>query len=110
MALDPVPVPFGVWRPDAADRQSDANEAKGCVRRAGSYGPFLAPEVMDDDSVLTGACLGAATFFDSSGAPQTFAGDTSKLYRLVSGAFEDASEPGGYAAVADETWQFEQFG
>lgn len=110
MALDPTPVPFGVWAPDAADRQADANEAKGCVRRAGSYGPFLSPQVIDANSNLDAACLGAATFFDSNGDPQTFAGDTAKLYRLVSGNMEDASEPGGYAALADETWQFEQFG
>jgi len=109
-AGDPEFVRFGVWRPDAADRQADANEAKGCVRRAGSYGPFLAPEVMDADADLDTACLGAQTFFDASGDPQTFAGDAEKLYRLVSGDFEDVSKSGGYGALADETWQFEQFG
>jgi hypothetical protein len=94
-----------------SDRLSETNEAKGVVARGGGYGPFNSPQAINTGlAVLLNPALGGATFLDANGDGQTFAGDTTKLYRLVSNLFDDASKVGGYSLAAEERWVFEQFG
>jgi len=109
---DPQFVKFSEWTPDAADRESGLTEAKGVVARAGSYAPLSSPVQVESGgtpAALDGECLGAAQFWDGD-ASVPFAGDASKLYRLVSSAVSDISKAGGYSLTDDEVWDFAQFG
>lgn len=109
---DPQFVKFAEWMPDAADRESGLTEAKGVVARAGSYAPLSSPVQIEIDgtpAALDGDCLGAAQFWDSE-ASVPFAGDASKLYRLISSAVTDVSKAGGYSLSDDNVWDFAQFG
>lgn len=108
---DPRPLPFGEWTPDVSDRLSEANEAKGVVARGGGYGPFASPVLVNEGNAdLDATCKGAGTFINAAGDGETFAGDAAKLYRLVSGVFEDVSKVGGYTLATEEHWVFEAFG
>lgn len=108
---DPIRLGFGEWTPDVSDRLSDANEAKGVVARGGGYGPFYSPvQVNSGDADLDAECKGAGTFINAAGDAETFAGDATKLYRLVSGVFDDVSKAGGYTLGSEEHWVFEAFG
>lgn len=104
-------VPFANWQPDL---QGLSNTGQQDTRNVyptggGGYGPVKS--LMDvSTTALASQCLGAFTGQDSNGVANAFAGDTSKLYRLVTGAWTDVSKVGGYSAAARERWEFAQFG
>jgi len=103
-------IPFGEFKPDdAALGNPGATVAKNVLPHARGYKPMPGPEVFTD--ALTARCQGAFTGRDTAGVVHSYAGDVSKLYRLVSGVtWTDSSVGGGYAIAADEQWEFVRFG
>lgn len=74
-----------------------------------SYGPWRAAS--DYSSALTARAQGALAVQDKTANANVFAGDASKLYRLLgSTTFSDVSKVGGYTTGAAERWSFTQFG
>jgi hypothetical protein len=74
-----------------------------------TYGPWRSTS--DYSSALTARAQGALAVQDKSGNANIFAGDASKLYRLLgSTTFSDVSKVGGYTTGASERWSFTQFG
>lgn len=107
-------VPFGEWLPDQPARLNPGLiTAKNVVSLTqSSYGP--APSMSAYGSELTARCQGAFTAKPADSSIQIFAGDATKLYRLVSGTttWEDVSRTAGgaYTTGADLQWRFVQFG
>ena len=61
-------------------------------------------------SALDAYCRGAFTANDADGNVNSYAGNATKLYRLVSTTMTDSSKSGGYSCAADSYWHFEKFG
>ncbi len=102
-------VPFGAWLPDLpAIGNPGATEARNVVPRAASYGPMKSLNAYS--SALAARCRGAVSSVDKNGANYSYAGDATKLYRLVDTAMTDASKPGGYALTAAGSWEFASWG
>ena len=103
---------FGDFLPDlAADGNPGLTVARNVLpRSSSSYGPMAGLSAYS--SALTARCQGAISVTDNSGNANVFAGDVSKLYRLVSGStsFSDVSKVGGYACGSDQLWNFVVFG
>jgi hypothetical protein len=102
------------WLPDLADHGNPGLVTcqNAISRTPTSYGPF-ASLGSAYGSTLTGRAQGAFTGADSSGNPNIFAGDATKLYRLTSAStsWEDVSQTATtYALGAEEAWRFVQFG
>ncbi len=102
-------IPFPAWRPDTPDLGSDLVTASGVVPITEEhYGPFMALATITD--ALTARCQGAAAFLDSSGNVHIFAGDATKLYKLLTTTWDDVSRlvGGAYAVAGEATWRFAQ--
>jgi hypothetical protein len=108
-----VKVPAAEWLPDLpAHANPGSSEASGVVPRSDkSYGPLASLSALST-TPLSARCQGAFSGRSLGGTVTTFAGDASKLYRLVSGAFSNVSQGGGtpYSTAADATWRFCQAG
>ena len=76
-----------------------------------SYLPFSSFAVYSSNG-LDARAQGAAFFRATDATARNFAGDATKLYRLVALAWDDASRlvGGVYATGSDEGWQFTKFG
>lgn len=100
-------LPFGPWHPDLAGVNVKAcRRANNCLPAANGYLPLRAPSPLSV-SGLDADCLGAAVVFDDDGDVFTFAGDTTKLYRLnTSNAWDNVSRAGGYLTGSGERWRF----
>ena len=106
--LSPVTIPFAGWQPDRADYANPGStEALNVVPTPDGFRPL--PDLVTQSDALTARCQGAAAAKDTSGNVSFYAGDVSKLYRLVGGAFQDASGA-TYTTAADDVWEFAQFG
>jgi hypothetical protein len=106
-------LPWGEYKPDVSDYEAQATRnINNVIPRGDGYGPF------QDFSIYTGAMPAAArgAFYalKSDGTSVTFAGTTTKLYRLNNTdlSWSDVSTGGGsYAALSSSAqWQFAQFG
>lgn len=108
MPKNPMTMPIGEWLPDLPDFKNPGspNVRNVYARTPISYGPVASPQVYS--TALTARCQGAAAFFDNLGNVNLFAGDATKLYRLVAGsvAWTDVSKLGGYSIPDDAQWQF----
>jgi hypothetical protein len=107
------PIPFGEYLPDqAAFGNPGGVNFLNVIPEVGAAYPTYAPfkELVDASTALDARAQGAGAGLDKSGNVSLFAGDGSKLYQLVDGAFSDKSKPGGYATVAADLWKFAQFG
>lgn len=107
--------PFGEWLPDQPDFQNPgATTIKNVIpATAQSYRPMPSPNVYS--GALTNPCLGSISAQDFSGNFQIFAGDKSRLYRLLKGTqtWVDVSKSvgGPYSAGVDSpNWSFCTFG
>lgn len=102
-------VPFGEYRPDAPDLSGFAIEALNVL----PFGPFGYRPFKAFSAYSTGAlsarCQGAAAMPDTEGATFAYAGDATKLYRLVDLTWTDASGT-TYTIGLDDTWQIGKIG
>jgi hypothetical protein len=104
-----VYIPFGEYTPDLPDYLNPGLlTAKNVLPSGNSYRQFPGQSIYSD--ALTAACKGATRARDSSGNSINFAGDASKLYKLVNSTWTDISKVGGYVTAADDVWEFTQFG
>lgn len=109
-------VPFGEWLPDQPDLDNAgvATATNVIPRTTRSYGPWRGLSDVSTNA-LDERCLGSASAKDISDVAYTFAGDRTKLYRLLSNAFTDVSGVGGYATntttIEDYSviWRFRQY-
>jgi len=106
-------IPAAPWLPDLPEKDNPGQtEALNVVPRTGkSYGPLSGLSALST-TPLSARCQGAFSGRSAAGTVTTFAGDATKLYRLVSGAFVNVSQGGGspHNTSADETWRFAQMG
>lgn len=101
-------IPFGEWSPDLPAFGNQATTAKNVIPHGKSYKKF--PSLTSFSTALTAYCRGAYSSIDGDGAVSSYAGDATKLYRLVGATFSDASKVGGYMCASDSYWEFQQFG
>lgn len=101
-------IPFGEWKPDQADLRTGISDVNNAVPALEGY------RSMDGLSVYSTAidarCQGAFSLQDDTGNAFTFAGNATKLYRLVSTTPTDYSIAGGYSTGSDERWAFAKYG
>lgn len=81
-----------------------------CVPRTkNSYGPW--PALNAYGSALSARAQGGYTCIDSSGNPNVFAGDATKLYRYTAASTTASNVSNGtYTIPSDERWNFTLFG
>ena len=102
-------IPFGDYTPDLpALGNPGATTAKNVIPAKVGYLPLNS--IADYSSALTAYCRGAASAVDTAGNVHSYAGDETKLYRLVSTTQTDSSKVGGYSCASDSYWEFAQFG
>jgi hypothetical protein len=104
---------WGDWRPDTSDYEgTSVHNILNVVPRGDGYGPF--PSFSAYTQALPSTCRGAFYALKSDGSVITFAGTSTKLYKLNNTDFSwtDVSLGAGtYAALsASAQWQFAQFG
>jgi hypothetical protein len=101
-------VPFGEWLPDQPLLGSGkALLVTNTLPVPGGYGPL--PDLAIVSNALTARCQGIMVFKSPEGATLGFAGDATKLYRLINTTFTDISGE-TYRAPDDNFWRFAQFG
>lgn len=101
-------VQFGEWTPDLPESNNPgALIAKNVLPQLDSYTELRS--LTSFTNALTGACLGAVWAQDGTNAIYNFAGDATKLYRLVSDTtWTDVS--GTSAPFSADNWEFTKFG
>lgn len=104
-------VPVGEWLPD----QTSFNNAGAImVRNAVPYGKGYAPvaSLQASSSGVAGSVIGAFSCLDRLDTPHYFLGTNTKLYKLVSNAWQDVTRTSGgdYATADTERWVFIQYG
>lgn len=100
---------FGEWLPDkGALNNPGAFEARNVVPAGDDYGPV--ETVTEDTDAIPSECLGVFGCYDKTGTPFTFAGTTTKLYRLSGTSWVDVSKSGGYTTSGENRWRFVQYG
>jgi hypothetical protein len=105
-------MPFGEWRPDVSDYQTQyANTALNVIPRGDGYGPVNSLTSLTE--ALPAPCRGYFYARKSDGSVQIYAGTATKLYLLDNTDFtwDDVSKSGGtYTSLsAGAQWQFTQF-
>lgn len=105
-----VALPFQAWEPDKSEISGVSSEALGVIRVNGRYVPDKELLALRAGVAMNDVCIGAAGFYNASGAVQIYLGDRGKLYSIQSRAPVDISKVGGYSANPDWGWIFEQFG
>ncbi|MHC2867985.1 hypothetical protein ACVIYH_009118 [Bradyrhizobium diazoefficiens] len=107
---------WGPWTPDTIDYEAATPKTiLNVIPRADGYGPF--PSVSAYTQALPAVCRGGFYALKSDGTVITFAGTSTKLYRLNNTDFSwvDVSKGGGtytaptFGSLA-ANWQFAQFG
>jgi hypothetical protein len=104
---------IGDYRPDVSDYEGQATRnILNVIPRGDGYGPF--PSFSAYTSSLPSACRGAFYALKSDGSVITFAGTSTRLYKLNNTDFTwtDVSKGGSvYSAVSSTAqWQFAQTG
>jgi len=103
---------FGEFAPDQPALDSGgqfSTVAKNVIPRTKhSYAPLGSLSALTN--ALDNNCQGAAAFRDSTGAVNSFAGDTSKLYKLDQTTYSSVTGSSTPSVSDDDTWQFAKFG
>ena len=68
------------------------------------------PETPLNVPALAAACIGAGVVTKLDGTRRIFAGTTTKLYELSSGAWSDVARVGDYTGGTDTRWSITQYG
>lgn len=93
------------WAPDAAALGNPgAVKAENVFPGPTGYKPFPALDTFS--SALDAYPRGAFSTKDDAGVTHLYAGNETKLYRLVSSTWTDSSKVGGYSLSAEEGWEF----
>lgn len=101
-------IPFAEWLPDLpAFNNQGATIAKNVIPHARSY--LAVPQTQIVSEALDGACLGAVAAQDNSAVTYNYAGDATKLYSLIAGAYVDISGS-TYATLSPNRWSFTRWG
>ena len=99
-------LPFGEWLPDLPDHVNPgATQAKNVFPAVNSYRPFKGISVTSSNA-LTARAQGGRAFKSDSGVVTIFAGDATKLYRLISNAFVDESGGTTFSTASEGYWDF----
>ena len=104
-------ITFGEWLPD---QTSFNNAGSIVVNNVAPYGkgylPFRSLEA--SSGTIAGVVIGGFSCVDRIGSPHYFIGTTSKLYKLISNAWQDVTRTSGgdYATSSGERWVFTQYG
>ena len=103
-------VPFGEWLPDLPDHVNPgATQAKNVFPAVNSYRPFNSISNTSSNA-LTARGQGGRAFKSDSGVVSIFAGDATKLYRLVANSFVDESGGTTFSTASEGYWDFVRFG
>jgi hypothetical protein len=99
------------WLPDQPALNGGDVMAKNVIPWKASYRSFPSFSALSTTS-LTARCQGAAFARDNAAVVYNYAGDATKLYRLNSLTYTDASRTvgGAYATAIDDYWEFLQWG
>lgn len=105
-------LPFGEYAPDLPtllDLSGDspliyATLAKNVMPHMRGYKQMASMSAYS--SALSAYCRGAFSARNNTGDVSTYAGDATKLYKLVNTTFTDVSAGGGYSLVSDAYWEF----
>lgn len=104
-------IPFGDFRPDVADLNTQyARVALNVVPHSDGYAPF--GYLFPYSSALGAKCFGAFQATRTNGTKATFAGTSSGLFLLDNTflSWSDVSKGGGYSLPSSNyQWQFAQF-
>tara|TARA_Y100000310_G_scaffold329437_1_gene399278 strand:- start:3103 stop:4644 length:1542 start_codon:yes stop_codon:yes gene_type:complete len=107
--LKRVVVPFGEWAPDLPDLGNPGcTVAENVMPHGQGFKPLPGLSVIS--SALDARCQGAIAAVDTSADEHLYAGDSSKLYRLVGTTFTDSSKSGGYSIAGTERWEAIRWG
>jgi hypothetical protein len=108
MTPDEQTIEFGEWLPDLPEHMNPgALIAKNVIPQLKGYSQLKSPASFSN--TLSGVCLGVFWTQDTGNVVFNFAGDSTKLYRLVGGiTWTDVS--GASAPFAATTWDFTKFG
>ena len=101
-------IPWGEYTPDFPALSNSATTATNVIPHPKSYKQLNS--LTSYSSALTAYCRGAFTGTDIDGNVRSYAGDATKLYRLVSTTMTDSSKAAGYNSAVDSFWEFQQFG
>src|SRR5258706_1860082 len=100
-------VALGKWMPDLPTLESPGlRKALNAVPRAIGYGPFGSLTEIGDFGALDAYVRGSIQVTDSSGIPNLFAGNGTKLYRIQSAAWANISRGGNYSLASTARWEF----
>lgn len=103
-------IEFGEWLPDLPEYENPgATVANGVYPARKSYRPIGALSAVSSNA-LDARCLGSASMKSGDGVSITLAGNASKIYKLIGGAFTDISKSGGYSTGLEQRWRFSIFG
>lgn len=102
-------IAFGEFAPDQPSLGIGSIEARNVIPAARSYDPFPV-FAAQSTTPLSDKCQGGGAFRSSTGVIGFYAGDGSKLYRLVGTVWTDASKVGGYSTDPAGRWVFVSFG
>ena len=103
-------LPFGEWLPDLPDHMNPGStQAKNVFPAVNSYRPFNSISNTSSNA-LTARAQGGRAFRSDSGVVTIFAGDATKLYRLISNSFVDESGGTTFSTASEGYWDFIRFG
>ena len=103
-------VPFGEWLPDLPDHLNPgATQAKNVYPAVNSYRPWKAITTATANA-LSNRCQGASSFTSDGGNVSIFAGDSSKLYRILANSVVDESGGTTFSTADNGYWDFVKFG
>lgn len=101
-------IPYGPFAPDQPRLGNTCVTATNVLPGINGYRPFPGPTVVTD--ALVASCVGVISFKQVDGTIDTFAGTTTKLFRLNGTSWDDVSRTVGGAYATGTFWQFAVYG
>lgn len=101
-------IEFGDFLPDQPDFQNPGStNIRNVLPAEQGYRQMPGQSVFSD--ALDARNQGAITEIQNDGTVWAYAGDATKLYRLVDATWTDSSKGGGYNIASDVFWEFAKF-